>query len=614
MGPRSDEYQDDGRGFFNPRSEFRGRRLPLDNMDDDIDLRMPSERRGIPTGMSEHMNAPERLRRPADFNPDGRFNSGPENRRDLYGSEPRPLMNFRDGPNEMQRPRGMQHEQGGYNERMRGQQNQGFDEYDEPPSNRVPSFQPGRMNTSEYDGLEVPLQRRSLINELDYLDRLRRQEFPDEENKNDNFDPRDQEIMSGPYNERMRPQNVRTQEGPMNDRMNARSTQLHSKSLNETRPFRDRWDVEDPVPEKMHPRGPRFMEGMVNERFPQRDAQGFRNAADERMHLQDGRAINGPMAERMQSRDAQFMEGPMNNRMYSRDARQTEAPEGPMNNRMYSMDARQTEAPEGPMNNRMYSRDARPTEASEGPMNNRMYSRDTRQTEAPANERTQMRVTRLMDLPMNQRLNPRDGQTMENSMNDRIPPRDSRALTRPIDTMMTPRDSRSMEGPLNARMHPRIDRSIMEGTMNDQMPSREATERMPLRETRGMEGHMNERMYQRDAPTMMQRSMNEQMPPRNTHTVERPITERMYPQDEEYPINKQRDFMNDARPFEGRKMNPSQDLLRVTNRFAPYPNLMKPGQPSGLPRHDNRDPHETLPPSQDTNRFPPRTRFNYNLE
>ncbi|XP_077114675.1 uncharacterized protein LOC143769738 isoform X2 [Ranitomeya variabilis] len=547
MRARSDEYQDDSRHLFNPRPEFMNRRPPFGDMDDDIDLRMPSERRGIPPGMAELLKAPERLRRPADFNPDGRFQSGPENRRDLYGSEPRPLMDLRDGPH------GIQHEQGGYNERMRVRPGpgQGFDEYDAPPSNRVPPFPPGRMNIAEYDVQEAARRGRSLINELDYLDRLRRQEFPSEENENDGFDPRDHEMMSGgPYNERMQPQNVRTQEGPMNDRMNARSAQLHNESLNEPRPLMDRWDVEDPVPERIHPRNPRFIEGPVNERFPQREAQGFRNPADQRMHLQDGRLMNGPMTERMQSRDAQFMEGPMNNRM---------------------------------------------------------YSGDPRQTEASGNNPTQTRVTRLMDIPMNQRLNPRDGQAMENSMNNRIPPR---PLTRGMGTIMTPRDSRPMEGPLTTRMHPRTDRAIMEGTMNNQMYSREANERMPLRDTRPMEGPMNERMYQRDAPTMMQRPMNEQMHPQNTHTVERPMTESMYPQNEEYPINKQRGLMNVTRPFEGRKMNPSEDVFRATNRFAPYPALMKLGQPTGPPRLDNRDPHEMLPPSQDPKPFPRRSRFN----
>ncbi|CAJ0925035.1 unnamed protein product [Ranitomeya imitator] len=541
MRARSDEYQDDSRDLFNPRPEFRNRRPPFGDMDDDIDLRMPSERRGIPSGMPELLNAPERLRRPADFNPDGRFISGPENRRDMYGSEPRPLMDLRDGPHMIP------HEQGGYNERMRGRPSpaQGFDEYGAPPSNRVPSFPPGRMNIADVQ--EAARRGRSLINELDYLDRLRRQELPSGENENDGFDPRDHEMMSGgPYNERVQPRNVRTQEGPMNDRMNARSAQLHNESLNEPRPLMDRWDMEDP-------RNPRFIEGPVNERFPQREAQGFRNPADQRMHLQDGRLMNGPMTERMQSRDAQFMEGPMNNRM---------------------------------------------------------YSGDPRQTEASGNNQTQTKITRLMDLPMNQRLNPRNGQAMENSMNNRIPPRDSRPLTRGMDTLMTPRDSRPMEGPLNTRMHPRIDRAVMEGTMNNQMYSREANERMPLRDTRPMEGHMSERMFQRDAPTMMQRPMNEQMHPQNTHTAERPMTESMYPQNEEYPINKQRDFMNDTRPFEGRKMNPSENVFRGTNRFAPYPTLMKPGQPTGPPRLDNRDPHEMLPPSRDPNHFPRRTRFN----
>lgn len=557
MRARSDEYQDDGRDLFDQRPEFRGGRRPLGDMSDDLDFRLPFDRRDIPSNMPEHLSAPERFRRSVDFNPDGRFNPGLENRLDFPSSEPRSLMDARDnyGPRDMQRPRGIPQEQMGYNDRMRGRQSpvQDFYEYKEPSSQRVPSFASGKMGSGEYDDIEAERRMRSMKIELDFRERLRRQELQSMENENHRFDPREREMMAdsfkGPFNERMHPRNARTLEGPMNDRINARNTQLLGEPMNEMIHPRDRRDMEGPPQERMHPRDPRFMEGSVNERFPQRDAQGIRNVMDERMHLQNVRPMNGPMNERIQSRDAQFMEGPMNNRMYSRDARQIEA---------------------------------------------------------TTNERMQARGARLVDLPLNERFNPRDEQAMENSMNDRIPPRDSRALNRPIN-------ARSMEEPLNARMHPRMDR-IMEGTMNDQMHSREGpmNDRIPLRDTRAMEGRMNEQMYQRDLRTM-HGSMNEQMHPRDPRAMEGSMNERLYPHDAEFPVNKERDFMNDTRLFEGRKMNPSEDLLRGANRFAPYPSLMKQGQPAeisrGLPRHDNRDPRDQLP-SQDATGFPLRNRFN----
>ncbi|KAG9484793.1 uncharacterized protein [Eleutherodactylus coqui] len=543
MRARSDEYQDDDRLFFNLRSAFRGR-LPLGDMSDDVDLRSPMERRSFPSNMPERMNAPERFRRPVDFNPDGRFSSGLENRQDFHGSEPRPLMDIRDnyGPRDMQRPRGMQQEQMGYDDRMRGQQSpvQGFHEYDESLSYNMPSEE---MNDDEYDDLEAESRMRSSNSGLDFKERLRRQELQSMESENQRFNPREREMihsLKGLITERMHSRSVRTLEGPMNDRINARNTQFVNEPMNETINQRDRRGMEGPIHERMQSRDARFTEGSVNERFP----QGIRNL----MHPQEVRTMSGPMNERIQSRDAQFMEGPVNNQM---------------------------------------------------------NYRDPRQMEASTNERMQPRVARLMDLPLTDRLNPREEQAMGNSMNDRLP---QRALNRP--EMMTSRDARSMEGPMSARMHPRIDRAV-EGTGNDQMHSREGfmNERMSLRDTRPMEGLMNERMYQRDVRSM-QGSMNEQ-----TSTYARPMegsmNESMYSHDTEYSMNQQRDFVNDNRSFEGRKMNASEDLVRGTNRFAPYPSLMKPAQPAEIarrpPQPEGRD---MFPPSQEASRFPPRNRFN----
>ncbi|XP_075699356.1 uncharacterized protein LOC142664197 isoform X2 [Rhinoderma darwinii] len=595
MRGRSDEYQEDSREFFNPRPEFRGGRLPPGDMEDDLDL--PFEHRDLPFNMPEHPNVPERFRRPGDFNL--------ENRRGFSGFEPRPLMDVREnyGPRDMQRPRGMPHEQMGYDDRMRGRQSPmgGFHEFQ---ADHVPSYPPGEMNNAEYDDIEAEGGMRPLNTDFEFRERMRRQQFQSMENENQRFDPREREMMNdsfkGPFNERMHPRNARTLEGPINDRTNIRSTQLLGELMNEILHQKDRRDMDGPINERIHPRNANLMEGSVNERFQKRDAQGIINLMDEMMNLKEARPSNVPMTERIQSRNAQLMDGPMNNRMYSRDARQIEA--------------------------------------------------------STNNERMQPRVARLMDLPMNERLNPRDGQAMDNSMNDRIPPRDFRAINRPMNERMNPADTRSMEVPLNVRMHPRIDRA-MEGTMNDQMHPRPGAmndqmhprpgamndqihprpgamndqihprpgamndqihprpgamnERMPLRDARGMEGLMNERMYQRDARGM-QGPMNEQMHQRDARTMEAPMNERMYPHNAEFPS--QRDFMNETRPFEGRKMNPSEDSLRGANRFAPYPSLMKSVQPAeiarGPPRHDNRDPREMFPPSQDATRFPLRNRFN----
>ncbi|XP_040291532.1 uncharacterized protein LOC121003728 [Bufo bufo] len=544
MRARSDEYQEDGRNLFNSRAEFRGRGLPIRDMSDDVDLR----KQEFPSNMQERVN--ERLRRPVDFNPDGRFNPGVDNRRDFHGSEPRPLMDVRDnyGPRDVPRPRGMPQEQMGYGD-TREQQSpvQGYNDYNEPSSYNVPSLPPGKMNSAGYGSTEAERIMRSLISDLDFRARLRRQEFQSMESESD---PREREMRTdtsqGPFNERMQPRNARTLEGPMSERINARNSQLLGEPVNEMMPPRNRRDMEGPNLERMYSRDPRYMDGSANEGLPQRDTQGTRNLMDERMQLQNVR----PMSERMQSRDAQFTEGPMNH--------------------------------------------------------NRMYPREAQQVEPSTNQRLQTRVARIL----NERLNPRDGQALENSLNDRIP---TRALNRPINEMLNPRDPRSMEGPMNARMQPRIDRG-MEGTMNDQMHSRQGAmnERMPIRDTRPMEGLMNARIYQRDVRTV-QGSMNEQMHPRDARAMEGSVNERMYPQEDDFPMNKPRDLMSDPRSFEARKMNPSEDSLRGANRFAPYPSLMKSGQPAenarGLPGYDNRDPREMLPPSQDATRFLPRSRF-----
>ncbi|XP_056385347.1 uncharacterized protein LOC130281773 isoform X2 [Hyla sarda] len=542
MRARSDEYQDDSREFYNPRPDFRGRMPPLGDMDD-VDLRLPMEHRDFPSNISERFGAPEMFQRPGDL--DGRYNPGLENRQDFQSSEPRPLMDVRDnyGPREMQRPRGMPHEQMGYDDRTRGQQSpaQGF--YKEPAPNRIQSFPPGKMSSAEYDDMEAEPRMRPLNRDFNFRESVHRPEFQSTEIENYMFDPRDRETMAGPYNERMHPRNARVLDGHMNDRMNARNPQQ----------LGDRRDMEGPIQERMQSRDGRFMEGFVNERYPQRDAQGIRNVMDDRMHLPNGRPMNGPVIERIQSRDAQFMEGPMNNRM---------------------------------------------------------YPRDTRQMEGSANERMQPRVGRFMDLPLKEKLNPRNQQPMGN---ENMPSKDLRALSLLINEMMSSRDPGPMEGPQNARMHPRIDRA-MEGGINNQMYSREGPmkEHVPLRDTRAPEELMNVHMYQRDVGTI-QGSMNEPMHPRDSRAMEGSMKERMYMRGAEFPMNKQRYFMDDTRPFEGRKMNPSEDF-KGANRFAPYPFPNKQVQPSEIsrepPRHDIRDPRNILPPSQNAIGYPPRSRFN----
>ncbi|KAM3913661.1 uncharacterized protein RB166_018892 [Leptodactylus fuscus] len=612
MRSRSDDYQDDGRDYFNPRSEFRGRGLPLGDMNDDLDFRG----RDLPSSMSERFR-----RRAVDFNPEGRFNPEMENRRSFHGSDPRHLMDPRDnyGPRDGQRLRGMPQEQMGYDDRMRGQQSpvQGYSDYNEPPY-RGPSYPPGKMNSAQYDDNEPERRIRPLSSDLDFRERLRRQEFQGMESEDQRFDPREREMMAdsfkGPFNERMRPRNARTLEGPMNSRMNARSMQPLVEPGNDMMNPRNARSLEGPmnsrmnvrntqalgeaVNDMMNPRNARALEGPMNSRMNARGIQPLGEAVNDMMNPRDRRVMEGPMHDRMNPRDGRFMEGSAQERFSQRDPQ--------------SMRNTMDERPMGGPAERMPP--SREAQLMEGSMNNRMYARDPRQMEASASERMPTRVARLMDLPLNDRANPREAQGMENSMNDRIPPRDSRALNRPVNEMMTTRDARSMEGPLNSRMHSRVDRA-MEGSMNDQMHSREgaAYERVPLRDTRAIEGLMNEIMYQRDVRTR-QESMNEPMHPRDPRAMEGSMNERMYSHDSEFPVSKQREFMNDSRPFEGRKINPSEESLRGANRFAPYPSLMKPGQPAemarGLPRNDIRDPRDMLPPSQDAGRFPPRSRFN----
>ncbi|KAG8551709.1 hypothetical protein GDO81_004224 [Engystomops pustulosus] len=408
-----------------------------------------------------------------------------------------------------------------------------------------------------YDEIEAEYAMWPLNHDLDFRERVLRHPYYDMEDEGPWYDPREWEAMNdsyqGPFHERMNPRNARPLEGPMN----ARRAQLRGgEPLNNMMNPRDRRDMEGPIPERMHPRDPRFMEGAVNERYPQRDAQGNRNAMDDRMRLDD---------------------------------------------------------------------------VMEGPGTSRQYPRDPQQTVTSTIERMQATVARLKELPVNKRSNPREAQRMENPMVDQIPQRDARALNRSAQDMMPPRDPRTMEAPMTARVPPRVDRP-MEGTSNDQTHAREGAmyESATLRDPRTMEGPRNEQMYQRDAHSMegprneqmyqrdahsMQGPMNEQMNPRDPRTMEGFMNEKMYQRGAEYPVTPQRDFMSDPRPFEGRKMNPSEDSLRGANRFTPYPPVMKPAQPPevprGMPRPDNRDPRDMpLPPPQEPVHFQPRSRFN----
>ncbi|XP_075072268.1 uncharacterized protein LOC142160989 isoform X2 [Mixophyes fleayi] len=569
-------------------------------MDEPINERMhPRDRRDIEDPMNKRMHPRDARLMEDSMNErmhprDGPFMEGPINDRmkprDIRAMEGpgNEILSQRDARavknlmNERMHPRDMRAMEGPMNEKIQPRDAQ----FMEGPIN-------DRMHSRDVREMEGPM------NERMHQRVARLMELP----LNERMHPRDGRAMEGHMSERMPPRDARDMEGPMNDRMNLRDARLMEGPMNERMHPRDARAMEGPMNERMHPRDARAMEGPMNERMHPRDARAMEGPMNERMHPRDARAMEGPMNERMHPRDARAMEGPMNERMHPRDAR---AMEGPMNERMHPRDAR---AMEGPMNERMHPRDGR---AMEGPMNERMHPRDARAMEGPMNERVHPRDARAMEGPMNERMHPRDARAMEGPMNERMHPRDARAMEGPMNERMHPRDARAMEGPMNERMHPR-DARAMEGPMNERMHPRDAL---------AMEGAMNERMHPRDGRAM-EGAMNKWMHSRDARAMEGPLSERLHPHGAEFPMNKPRtmdgsmrgDFMNDTRPFEGRKVTPSEEI-RGANRFAPYPSLMKPMQAPEMHRGPPRDPRDALPPPrgfgmrEDESRFPPRSRFN----
>ncbi|XP_063818103.1 uncharacterized protein LOC135056627 [Pseudophryne corroboree] len=618
MRARSGDYPEDIRDFFNARPEFRDGWLPQREMMDDRDLYMQFEHRNryFADGLPEHLVS-ERLRRQADFNVGGKFNPELENRQDFLGTGPRPLMEIGDN----YKLREMQEMD--FADRVRGRSSfhpREFPQemqYEDPSAHPLPPFARGKMNNAEF---EMSAEHRMMAANSDivFRERLRQQEIRRMDNEDPRFDPRERNLMSGsfrgPINERMHPRDVRAMEGPT---IETRNAQLMDEPSNEMMHPRDIRAMEGPMNNRMHPRDARLMEGPMNERMNQRVEPFIEGPMANRMNQRDGLVIEDPGNERLAQRDPRAIKSLMNERIYPRDL---QAMEGPMNERMHPRDGGSMA---GTMNERMQQRNA---QFMEGPINDQMNPRNAREMEGPMNERMHQRVAQLMELPLNERMNPREGRPMEGPMNQRMPLMDARAMNHPMNDRLPLRDARTMEGPMSERMHPR-DARFMEGTMNERMHPRAAlamegsmNDRMNQRDAIAMEGAMKERMHPRDIRTLGG-PMNELMHPRDAQAMEDPINERVHPHGPEFPMNKQRtmdgpmhgDFVNDTRPFEGRKVNPSEVPVRGGNRFAPYPSLMQPMQPPellrGPPRLDNRDPRDMLPQQQGFG-FPPRNRFN----
>ncbi|XP_053306480.1 uncharacterized protein LOC128468725 [Spea bombifrons] len=317
----------------------------------------------------------------------------------------------------------------------------------------------------------------------------------------------------GPMNERMGPKMNPMNErmGPMNERMGPMNERMGP--MNERMgPMNERMGQKmNPMNERMGPMNERM--GPMNERMgPMNERMGPMNPMNERM---------GPMNERMGQKMNPMNErmGPMNERM------------GPMNQRMGPMNERM-----GPMNERMGQK-MNPMNERMGPMNERMGPMNERM--GPMNERMG---------PMNERMGP---------MNERMGPMNERMG--PMNKKMNPMNERM--GLMCERMHP----------MDNQMGP--GNERMRLQ---------NEWMGSTDEGTY---PMDKQMGPMDKrmdpmHERLGPMNERKQPGDAHPMMNKpgftqgptRNDFFNehDKRPNNGRKMFPSEELMKGSNRFMPY--------------------------------------------
>lgn len=580
---RADECLDD--------FDARERRVAPRNILGDHDLRLPAhelQERPYMGDRSESMY-PERLRRPGDFQLD---------LEDYHDPTPRPLMSIPAlGPRDMQQrfeDPGMSQEGMDYDMRARGRPMHGMPshdlssdmQYEDPSPHPVPRFPRNKMNNPAFED-EAEMPYRENVPHEGYLG-----------NEEPRFDPRGREAMPGsfrgPVNERMQPRNPRPMGGPMAERMNPRDSR----------------HLEGPMSDNMHPRDPQFMdetlneqmyarEGPMNERMPQRNTRFMDAQMGARGHAREAAYMDDPRNERMPPREMPFMEDPMNDQMNLR------ANKGFRNEKLHPQELRNLqgivkERPpliKGPLPERMHPNSARLMDVS---MSDRMDPRDGQTMEGPTYNRMQVKDPRAMDGSMYDRMQPKDPRAMGGPMNPRMPPRGARPIENTMVDRMYPGGAKPMDGSTNEHMYTR-DTQAMPGSMNDGMFPRVG---------RPMENPMKARMYPNPPPRPTDGSINEWMPQGNARTMERPVNERMHPGSNALPReprpmdgSMREDY---GRPFEVRKMNPSEEPLRAPNRFAPYP-PKKPSEGQVL-----RGPHDMVPPARPLGmpemdaRFPPR--------
>ncbi|KAM5141015.1 uncharacterized protein ACMZJ9_014805 [Mantella aurantiaca] len=587
---RSDECLDD--------FDARERGVAPRNILGDHDLRLPShelQERPYMGDRPEPMYPSERLRRPGDFQLELESYQDPT---------PRPLMSIPAvAPREVQRrfedPE-MLHEGMDYDMRARGRpvpalQSHDFSsdiQYDDPSSHPVPQFARNKMNNPAFE----EEAEHGMQSELPYMEDLHEDFYGNEDHR---FDPRGRQAMAGPFrgpvNERMQPRNAR---GPMGGPMGGPMRGPMGAPMTERMNPRDERLMEGHLSDDMHPRESQFMdetmndrmysrEGPMNERIPQRNQRLMNAQMGERGHPREAAYMEDPMNERMPARDTSFMEDPMNDQLNLRDAR---ASKGLLNEKLHPQGFRSLDGPQ------------RPLRTMEGPVKERAHL-----MKGPLTERMHPNSARIIDYSRNERMDPRDGQNMEGPMYERVPLNDSRAFGGPMNPRMPPRGARPMENPMVDRGYPGVAKSA-EGSTNDHVYPRDGGNVMYPRVARTMDNSMNNQLYS-SASRATDDSMNEWMQQDNTRTMERPVNERMHPGPNAFPTRGPPRAMDGAmhedfaRPFEGRKLNPSEEMHRSPNRFTPYPpkkpseahDMAPPPRPYGMPEMDAR--------------FPPRSRF-----
>lgn len=567
---RSDDCLDD--------FDARGARVAPRNILGDHDLRLPSlePQDTHYMGDMEEPLYPERLRRPGDFHPD---------MESFHDPTPRPLMSIpARAPREMQGPfedPGMLNEGMDYDMRSRGRpmhamQSQDFSsdmQYDDPSPHPLPLFPRNKMNNPAFEEEEEEEEEAEhrMNSELPYREGFIGNETP-------RFNPSGRGAMAGsfrgPLNQRMQPRIARAMGRPMGQRMNPRDSRLMAGPASEDlHQFMD-----ETMNERMYPR-----EGSMNERIPQRNTRPMDAQMGERGHPREAAYME----------DTPYMEDSMNDQLNIRNAR---ASKGFMNEKLHPQELRSME---GPMNERMPQRGFR---AMQGPMKERGQL-----MKGPLSERIHPNPARLVDFSMNERMDPRTGQNMEDPGYEEMQLKDPRAMGGPMNARMPPRGARSGLNSMVDRGYPGGTKA-MDGSNNDHMYPRDGGDGMYPRPARPTDSPMN-----RPFPTGARAtdgSMNEWMPQGNARAMERPVNERMHPGPARGPRPMDGSMHEDfARPFEGRKMNPSEESLRPPNRFAPYP----PKKPLEAP--ELRGPHNMAPPARPLGmpemggHFPQRSRF-----